>query len=132
MREISRIVIHHSASSRDRTTKEAIRQWHLDRGWDDIGYHYVITGDGFTNYGRPIERPGAHAIGYNDISIGICLTGNNTRETDKWNDKQKAAAIKLVKALLLVLPDRSISVCGHRDLPGVNTLCPADDLSWLL
>ena len=44
MRSINAIYIHHSASPKS-TTVEQINQWHLDRGWAGIGYHFVINGD---------------------------------------------------------------------------------------
>ena len=37
------------------------KSWHLDRGWSDIGYHYLIDRDGTVTEGRPIEKSGAHA-----------------------------------------------------------------------
>lgn len=76
MREINKVVVHCSATppEMDIGVKE-IRQWHLERGWKDIGYHYVIRRDGTLEVGRPIELPGAHVRGHNKNSVGICLVG---------------------------------------------------------
>ena len=87
MREINKIIIHCSASTWG--TAEIIDQWHKQRGWDGIGYHYVIQNgyetagadynsksDGIIKVGRPIEKIGAHCHGHNQDSIGICLIGN--------------------------------------------------------
>ena len=69
------IVIHHSASSFG--TVEDIDRWHKERGWDGIGYHFVIYRDGSIHKGRNINRIGAHALGRNKDYIGVCLIGEN-------------------------------------------------------
>ena len=88
MREIKKIVIHCSDSTWG--TSEDINRWHLERGWDGIGYHYVITNgrakstdsykeqdDGSIEKGRPVEKTGAHVRGHNSDSIGVCLIGTH-------------------------------------------------------
>lgn len=55
---------------------DIIQSWRLSKGWDNIGYHYVIEKDGKLKKGRPEHRNGAHARGYNTKSIGIVLSGN--------------------------------------------------------
>ena len=77
------IYVHHSggtdanllADTSEHTAK-AMELWHLGKGWDGLGYHYVIHKDGTVWKGRPEHRNGAHARGYNTKSIGICLAGN--------------------------------------------------------
>jgi len=81
MREISRIVIHHSATEDGQTFSwRAIREYHiLTRGWLDIGYHAgcELVGTKFEcMYGRPIHIIGAHARGSNRGSLGFCFVGN--------------------------------------------------------
>ena len=77
MRKITKIIVHCSDSDVEaHDNLETIRKWHVDeRGWDDVGYHYVITKDGSVKQGRDIGKAGAHTFGHNDDSIGICLTG---------------------------------------------------------
>lgn len=76
MRTIDSIFIHCSATPPEMDVGvTAIRRWHKERGWSDIGYHYVIKRDGTTQQGRPVSRMGAHTKGYNATSIGICLAG---------------------------------------------------------
>jgi len=63
-----KIVIHHTASPTEvrRSGKTVpvdaamIREWHMTKGWSDIGYHFVIGPDGHCEEGRPLYRPGAH------------------------------------------------------------------------
>lgn len=57
-------------------TFETVRKWHLSKGWEDIGYHFYIEKDGALKAGRAETYHGAHTIGYNQKSLGICLAGN--------------------------------------------------------
>ena len=61
---VRRVIIHHSASSRE-TTVETLREWHKARGFEDIGYHRVIDGNGTVHATRPLTVQGAHALGAN-------------------------------------------------------------------
>lgn len=74
-----KVVLHCSASSDDNYDIGAaeIREWHLDRGWSDIGYHWVIRRDGVVEGGRRETTRGAHAAANdgNERSIGICYVG---------------------------------------------------------
>jgi N-acetylmuramoyl-L-alanine amidase len=54
---------------------EAVRSWHLDRGFSDIGYHYLIDKNGTLLEGRNLEKTPAAQKGYNSNSIAICLDG---------------------------------------------------------
>jgi hypothetical protein len=94
VRTLSKIYIHCSYSPWG--TRDEIARWHKERGWNDIGYHYVIhnqfathkelqehkrTGliqsstDGKIVVGRPLEVVGAHVKGDNEYSIGVCYVG---------------------------------------------------------
>lgn len=130
MTRIERVVVHHSASAPS-TTFAQIRRWHLERGFSDIGYHYVVLADGRIRIGRPLPTTAAHARGKNRTSIGICLVGNNTRAGQGWTRAQEDALRQLVDACRLLWP--GIEVCGHRDVmaPG-HTECPGVDVTRLL
>lgn len=79
-----RIVVHHTGGTdkypladTSHHTAQIIEAWHLSKpGWIGIGYHYVIHKDGEVWKGRPEHVHGAHALGVNKTSIGICLAGN--------------------------------------------------------
>lgn len=73
------LIIHCSDSPRPEHGVDVIRQWHTDpiphgRGWQDIGYHYVIERSGELKEGRPLHLKGAHTFGHNE-EIGLCLCG---------------------------------------------------------
>ncbi len=128
MRRIDKIIIHCSATKpkQDIGVNE-IRRWHKDRGWSDIGYHYVIRKDGTTEDGRPNQRSGAHAKGHNKHSIGICLVGGldaDGNPSPKYSKEQRRALRKLVDFLQQTYCVPSSGVLGHRQLPNVAKSCP--------
>ena len=135
MRTIKYIVIHCAATkpSADIGAKE-IRQWHVkDRGWRDIGYHYVIRRNGEVEAGRPLEQAGAHVSGYNSNSIGICLVGG-LNEQGRSAAEYAARQWEALKALLGRLSKRwpGAEIKGHRDFPNVKKDCPCFDVrQWL-
>jgi N-acetylmuramoyl-L-alanine amidase len=76
MRKINEIIVHCAATREGRAfTVEDITRWHKARGFATIGYHYVIYRDGSIHKGRPLEQIGAHCVGHNKHSIGICYIG---------------------------------------------------------
>lgn len=123
-RETSRIVIHHSASAGNETAA-VIHGWHRDRGWNGIGYHYVIRKDGTIERGRPEEMVGAHAGRQgNWNSIGICVDGHFS--------KNEPPQIQ-IKALVWLVNDiknrhKKAKVVRHRDIG--STECPGVLFPW--
>lgn len=117
------IVIHHTASKTDLTVQE-IHQMHLKQGenWKGIGYHYYINKKGIIYRGRPEKYSGSHAIDYNSISIGVCLSGNF--EEEEPNVNQITSLIELLHYLRIKYPNAEI--LGHRDLNA--TACPGKNL----
>ena len=141
-RHIELLVIHCSDS--DFGDASLIKRWHLARGWKDIEYNLLILNgrrevygsstkdDGVIEIGRGLDfdsvitpdEVGAHALGYNSNSIGVCLIGKRT-----FTDKQMDSLLTVVKLWRSIIPD--IIVCGHRDLD-LRKTCPNFDVSgWL-
>ena len=128
MRIINEIIIHCSATPEGKDyTVEQIKQWHKQRGFSDIGYHYVIYRDGSIHSGRPIERIGAHCLKHNAHSIGICYIGGVSKDgktpKDTRTDAQKESLIKLIKELKAKYPKATVH--GHREY--ANKACPCFD-----
>ncbi len=130
MRAINRLVIHHSASGIDTTAAQVVG-WHLDRGWDSVGYHYVVEATGKVVPGRDLDEMGAHAKGANGDSVGICLVGSNNVPSERWTPVQIDSANELVGALRRVLGGE-ITVHGHRDVGTTATICPGVEVSEVL
>lgn len=130
MRELKEIAIHCSATKPDQVVDtDIIRQWHLDRGWSDIGYHYIIERDGSTETGRPIERAGAHVQGNNQNSIGICLVGgiDKNGKPDANYTRFQWDSLEFLVSMLTEKHKIQI-VKGHRDYGGVSKVCPCFDV----
>lgn len=129
MREINLIIIHCSDSAfGDAAT---IRQWHqspdphdMSKPWRDIGYHYVVLNgvrkndsdyetseDGMVESGRPVDQVGAHCLGDNKNSIGVCLVGIKI-----FSERQLAATARLV-ATLRKEYNTEAAIFGHCERP---------------
>lgn len=88
---VREVIVHCSATRPDwmdgqglAAKRAEIRRWHLANGWADIGYHWLIDRDGALLAGRPEAQIGAHVIGRNQGTIGICLIGGfGSAETDR-------------------------------------------------
>ena len=129
MRAINKIILHCSATPEGRhTTVEDIRLWHKQRGWSDIGYHYVVYLDGTVHEGRPIERSGAHVFGLNKNSIGICYVGGVDKNNLKAKDTRTSEQIKALDLLLGSLLDdfKGATLHGHNEF--ANKACPSFDV----
>lgn len=126
MRQINKIIIHAADTPADMDIGAAeINQWHLERGWSGIGYHWVIRRDGTLEEGRSEQTPGAHAYGHNQDSIGICMVGG--KPDCNYTAAQWRALEALVDDLLARYPDSE--VIGHRDVS--DKPCPMFDAkSW--
>lgn len=124
MRKIDYIIIHCSATKEGIDWKaKDIDQWHKQRGFNKIGYHYVIDLDGTVETGRDENETGAHCVGYNKSSIGICYIGGldrNLNPKDTRTDKQKEALWNLVIKLLAKYPNAN--VYGHNEF--AKKACP--------
>lgn len=126
MRPISEIIIHCTATQpnwmEDHATREKVaevRQWHMrDRGWKDIGYHFLIDRDGTLALGRPIDQVGAHTQNHNTGTIGISMFGGfGSAATDSFSDnftpEQDKALRALIKDLSALYKIKKVS--GHNE-----------------
>ena len=124
MRPISEIICHCTATRPEwmagKPTSEKVaevRRWHVqDRGWKDIGYHFLIDRDGTVAKGRPVEQVGAHTMDHNVGSIGISLFGGHgSAADDKFADhftpSQDAALHATIMKLIAIYKVAKVS--GH-------------------
>ena len=128
MRDITKIILHCTATPEGRDISvDTVRQWHLDRGWSDIGYHYIIYLDGTIKEGRPVERQGAHVRGYNKNSIGIAYVGGcdaNMSSKDTRTTAQKIAIWDLITELMNTHINSTLH--GHNEFS--PKACPSFDV----
>lgn len=125
MKNIKRRIYHCSASTHAMYigVKE-ITQWHLDRGFNDIGYHIVVRKNGSVEFGRPFNVVGAHCKGYNRESIGICWVGGYGGIDDR-TEAQKTT-LKIVDKMLNAMFPESTSH-GHNEFS--SKTCPNFNVS---
>lgn len=128
MRKITEIIVHCSATPEGRPhTVGEIRAWHKQRGFKDIGYHYVIYLDGSIHAGRQESVIGAHCTGHNRNSIGVCYIGGMDKAMkqakDTRTEAQKKALVQLLKQLKKKYPGARIY--GHRNFAA--KACPSFD-----
>ena len=122
---IQYLIVHCSATAEGRDFRaKDIDAWHRNQGWSEIGYHYVIDLDGTVEKGRDESKAGAHCVGYNNKSLGICYIGGLARDSktpkDTRTEVQKAALIKLLKELKAKYPNAKI--VGHSQF--AKKACP--------
>jgi N-acetylmuramoyl-L-alanine amidase len=127
------IILHCTASPEGNDwSVESIDRFHKSKGWSMIGYHYIIYRDGSIHRGRPENAIGAHTVGHNANSIGVCYVGgvsiDGKTPKDTRTDAQKASLIELVAWLMEKYPGATIH--GHREF--ANKACPSFDVQqWV-
>ena len=125
------LVVHCSASTpkMDIGVKE-ITEWHVARGFRAVGYHFVIRRGGMREKGRDISDVGAHCVGHNHHSVGICLVGGVGADAvtpeDNFTKEQWTTLYLTLKELHEEYPKAVI--VGHRDLDA-SKACPSFDVS---
>lgn len=91
-RPIREVIVHCTATSEGKDfTVDDIRSWHKQRGWSDIGYHYVVYRDGRVMLGRPVGQIGAHVANHNTGTIGISYVGGLSADGKVAKDTRTAA-----------------------------------------
>ena len=129
MRKINRIIIHCSATAEGKDyTVADIDRWHKSRGWQCIGYHYVIYRDGSVHAGRPVAQIGAHCAGNNANSIGICYIGGLAADNKTPKDTRTPAQIQAMRDLIGELKKKypGATVHGHNEFAA--KACPCFDV----
>lgn len=147
MNKWNRIIVHHSASSFG--TGPCIDAWHRSRRWSGIGYHYVILNgvvtiddfrkdrrfdflDGSIDTGRPLDGDewverneiGAHALGYNKDSIGVCLI----HRSGPFTPKQISSLIEVLNHLSVKFSIPPERIVGHCEVDSKKPVCPGLDM----
>lgn len=110
-----------------------IRRWHRERGFLDVGYHFIIRRNGVIELGREQEAVGAHVEGFNSVSVAICMVGgldSKLKPEDNFTKDQYDTLLILVKKLKADYPEAIVQ--GHRDFPKVAKACPSFSVSGFL
>jgi hypothetical protein len=121
---LRQLVVHHSALPASDGPREIQRLHQQQRGFADVGYHFLIDAGGAIYEGRPIHVRGAHVASHNTGAVGVCLLGNFERIEP--TPAQIASLLSLATALRDTFGITHLA--GHRDLPAQHTLCPGANL----
>lgn len=109
-----------------------IDQWHKQRGFDKIGYADVIRRNGRIEEGREVDDIGAHVLGHNAESVGICMVGGvdkKNRPENNFTEEQFKSLKRLIRFYRAKYPKALI--VGHRELDDKKA-CPSFDVqAWL-
>ena len=143
MSKITKIILHCSDSTHGCVND--IREWHKAKGWRDIGYHFVICNgyidpdfylaplNGSIECGRVFDGDlvlfgkeiGAHALGYNQSSIGICLIGEK-----EFTQEQYHSVYRLIRSLMKKFSIHVSNVIGHYETEQAHgKTCPNIDMA---
>lgn len=136
LKSVKKIIIHCSAS--DFGDAATIDRWHKERGWDRIGYHYVILNgvrvaragykpseDGLLETGRDERTMGAHCYGHNSESLGICIVGNKD-----FTPAQLRTLGEICRSLMKRYGLTAKDVYGHCEFEPHKT-CPNIDMNTI-
>lgn len=130
------IIIHHSAT--DEGNSLCFDRYHSSRGWEGVGYHFIINNGSKGKQDGQIEvsprwlkqKNGAHcsAGSMNERAIGICLVGNFNDEL--VSEKQLDALVHLTYKLRKYYNIPSSRIMGHGQVRGAKTDCPGKKFPW--
>lgn len=110
--------------SRDMRSMQKFHQ--EDRGWDDIGYSFVVGSDGYLYQGRGWNWVGAHTKGHNSIGYGVSFIGDFTASVPEDPILSLVRDRFLKCAVTSGYMSSNYTIQGHRQV--VNTSCPGDAL----
>jgi len=129
MRRITMIVLHCSGVMPNvHQDISVVDNYHRSKGWKGVGYHFYVRRDGTVEIGRRLEEIGAHCVGHNKYSIGICYEGglNSAAQAEDTRTPQQVRELrKLVERMHAYFPNAII--VGHHDLNPTKP-CPCFDV----
>ncbi len=128
-----RFAQHHTAGRRTSTFAETvaelqfIQDFHQNgRGWQDIGYHFLLDDAGRILQGVPEQFRGTHAGGNNTGNIGVCMLGNYQEPGVLPTTAQLDSVTALYAWLAFQYRVNIDSLFSHRDYN--STACPGDNV----
>ncbi len=130
------LTIHHTATPNNDSLSPAARMrqmqsYHMDNlGWCDIGYHFVVGGDGRVYRGRQTEqRTGAHVGNHNTNNVGVSVMGNFTSVSPSALQLEGLQRIGAWLTSQYSIPLNRTRIHGHRDWSGHSwNACPGNIL----
>lgn len=125
------IVLHHSGNWGTKDPK-AIEKEHRGKGFDDVGYHYLIHPDGRIFEGRSILFKGEHVAKANTRKIGVLMMGDYDQQWWDIDDELTQSHLKKLKSLMATLKKHFTGIKylgGHLEFAaaqGAERSCPGN------
>lgn len=126
-RPVNRVFVHCSASDNpEHDDVSVIREWHRERHFNDVGYHYFITSAGILQEGRSLEEVPAAQAPHNKGTIAICLHGlTKEKFTEAQFDTLRELCTQIKGAY-----GGQVTFHGHREVAAKE--CPVFDYKTVL
>ena len=119
---IKYLVVHCSDTNDNKNISSLeIHKMHIGFGWNGVGYHKIICRNGDIENGRPEYWVGAHARGYNEISLGVCLIGKK-----EFTEMQFESLEKVLRSWKKKYP--TTEIIGHNSISDTKKTCPNFDI----
>lgn len=132
--QVDEVIVHHfwrpalnevAAPPAEIELLQRVDQIHARRGWDGIGYNFIVFQSGRVYEGRGWERGGAHTKGRNADSLGIAFAMDG--DTHHPSSEAWQAAKDLIEdGVNAGHLDRDVTISGHRD--HAEKSCPGENL----
>lgn len=130
----TKIIVHASFTYASQNIgRREIRAWHTDPDkpggpYADIGYHEVIRRNGIIEIGRKEHCQGAHCLGHNQDSLGICIVGG-CGDDDEWCFNYTDICLSSLRDSIRYKMARypGIQLGGHNDYDN-RRQCPGFDV----
>ena len=124
------IVLHHSGNIGEKDPKEIENLHMVKKGYDDVGYHYMVHPKGKIYEGRRIYHKGSHVMKANTGKIGILLMGDYDEQWWDFDDTLNKSHIAVVNTLITTLKSLFPTIRrlgGHKEfLPNKGYTCPGN------
>lgn len=127
------VIIVHTEAFEGGAGYDEVNRWHKNNGWSapitgtPYGYHAHIEKNGKLVHGRWFYEQGAHTLGMNDKSIGVCFSGHGDYEELTRN--QKETFIDFCRMLFKTQWNLNpAKIHGHNDYTDDKT-CPGNKIS---
>lgn len=123
-----RMAIHHTEGASSDPTRQlrGIQAFHANKGWCDVGYHFLIDVDGTIYEGRELSRRGVHAANNNTGNIGISHIGNFHNLTPPAAMLESTARLVERLSSIYGIDLTRSAIKGHREYS--STDCPGSRL----
>ncbi len=133
MRNIKYIVVHCTGGTNNQSTQTIRNSWKAD-GWKNVGYHYLISGNGVEEQLAEESQITNGVAGHNRNSIHVCYKGGwdfkRNRAVDNRTPQQKAKLLERLKLLKAKYPNAQI--VGHRDFsPDLDKDGIIESFEWI-